>query len=396
MKDNQNQTQVVSEQQDYIKSNFLISSKYKSTLLENKIMAISLSHMAEAVEDSDSGAVISRIKASEIMKMLNKKGGSFYDQLKAAAESMTGKSICMEDRDREVFDFISVIIRATYKDGIFSIEYNPHIKKYIKNIRQNFTILNLPTMLDFKSVYSFRLYELLKSKAYRPKNSKVQGNTYRIEFLLSELKLDLGVVNADSDKVKRALKSNGGKIPDYDKAVDIAPDKMFSAWQDFKRYVLNTAIEEINEKTEIVVEYDTVKAGKGGKVYQINFLVTFKDDEDAKAKGLSDEEKEGIIDEIYDMLNGKLKMKDVKAVAAAADYNIKKVEKAYEAAEKSKHIKNLTGYLISAVTEGYELIEMEDKAAASKKRKKKNSFNDIMETDYDVSEIEKLIIANEN
>lgn len=81
---------------------------------------------------------------------------------------------------------------------------------------------------------------------------------------------------------------------------------------------------------------------------------------------------------------------------AAADYNIKKVEKAYEAAEKSKHIKNLTGYLISAVTEGYELIEMEDKAAASKKRKKKNSFNDIMETDYDVSEIEKLIIANEN
>ena len=37
---------------------------------------------------------------------------------------------------------------------------------------------------------------------------------------------------------------------------------------------------------------------------------------------------------------------------------------------------------------------MEDKAAASKKRKKRNSFNDIMETDYDVSEIEKLIIAN--
>ena len=49
---------------DYSKPNFLISAKYKSSLMANKVLAISLSRLQEA-EDSKDGVLISDIKASE-------------------------------------------------------------------------------------------------------------------------------------------------------------------------------------------------------------------------------------------------------------------------------------------------------------------------------------------
>ena len=40
---------------DYVKSNFLIGAKYKSSLLENKVMAISLNKIKDAEEDKEGG-----------------------------------------------------------------------------------------------------------------------------------------------------------------------------------------------------------------------------------------------------------------------------------------------------------------------------------------------------
>ena len=59
--DNNGQESVL-ETVQYQKSNFIISGKYKSSLLENKLMAISLSKLQYAEETSDS--LVSRIKAS--------------------------------------------------------------------------------------------------------------------------------------------------------------------------------------------------------------------------------------------------------------------------------------------------------------------------------------------
>ena len=65
---------------DYVKSNFLIGAKYKSSLLENKVMAISLNKIKDAEEDKE-GTLIVRLKASELKKLLDSKSGSFYSQL---------------------------------------------------------------------------------------------------------------------------------------------------------------------------------------------------------------------------------------------------------------------------------------------------------------------------
>lgn len=376
------------EQTEYFKSNFLIGAKYKSTLLENKIMAISLSHIQNAEEDMNTGALISKIPASELRELMGVKGGSFYNQLDKAAKSMTGKTIGMSNPEKKVFDYIAVIIRAHYEGGIFTLEYNPHMKSYIQDIKQNFTILNLPTMLEFDSVYSFRLYELLKSKAYYPKGIDRRENVFKISFSVSELKLNLGVVNAELDKVKKAL--HNSKTPDYDKAIEISPEKVFETWYEFKRRALDIAVKEINKKTDMEVTYNSLKSGRGGKVYQIDFIVELNKEE-KKADELSQEDKDNIIDEIFEFIEEPVKLKDIRAIVEAAEYDKDKVKKAYDIMKNSNSdINNMVGFMIKAIKDNFSL------PVSIKKDKNPSTaqFNQFMHQDYDIEALEKELLNN--
>ncbi|MBO5621939.1 MAG: hypothetical protein J5959_09965, partial [Butyrivibrio sp.] len=52
----------------YSKSNFLIGAKYKSTLLENQILAISLSNAKDFHKD-EKGILVSTIQAKDIISL---------------------------------------------------------------------------------------------------------------------------------------------------------------------------------------------------------------------------------------------------------------------------------------------------------------------------------------
>lgn len=377
----------------YKKANIIISSKYRSSLLENQIMAISLAHINQAEEDP-SGALIQRMKASELSKLVDSNQGSFYGQLKKTARAMTGRSIGMEDPEQKKFLYISAITTASYENGIFTIEYNRHLKKYLKNIAQNFTWLKLETILLFESAYSFRLYEILKSKAYTPKGQK-KTNRYEITFSLSELKLDLGVVNSELDSVKKVL--NDTKVPDYDRAVEISPERMFSRWSDFKRRVLDVAVQEINEKTELRVDYDTKKAGKGGKVYQIDFYVEIMDEEEENnIIEMTDEEKDAVLEAIMELMDERLNLKEYRSIAEASNYNIDKIKKAYEVMKQSStEVKNVVGYMIKAIEEEYK-NKTYKKATKATKISAKNIFTNFEnQREYDFEALEEELIGKE-
>lgn len=55
------------------------------------------------------------------------------------------------------------------------------------------------------------------------KDIKTDNDVFEIPFLLSELKLQIGVVNSNLDKVRNIL--NKSKNPDYDYAVEASPEK---------------------------------------------------------------------------------------------------------------------------------------------------------------------------
>ena len=127
----------------YSKSNYLISAKYSSSLLENKITAISLAKIQkkEYTEDKN-GRIVCSMTANELRKLMNANAGSFYSQLEPVAINMTSRTIGFSDPGKNggVFDYISVVDRARYEDGVFTIFYNSDVKDYLSDFKANFTI----------------------------------------------------------------------------------------------------------------------------------------------------------------------------------------------------------------------------------------------------------------
>lgn len=374
---------------DYVKSNFLIGAKYKSSLLENKVMAVSLNKIKDAQEDKE-GTLIVRLKASELKKLLDSKSGSFYSQLEKVGSSMTGRVIGMSDPETERFHYMSVINNAHYENGELTLEYNKNLNKYLKNIKQNFTKLNLETMLDFKSVYSFRLYELLKSRAYYPKG--VNGdNTFVISYDLAELKLDLGVINAELDKVRKIL--NDSQTPNYEEALEASPEKVFTTWFEFRRNCIDVAVKEINDKrdkTEMVVDYKPKKSGQGGKVYGVDFYIklckSINQGTSQAVNGdnaeLSEDDKLNFYDEIRDLIEEGIKSKDARAIAEASGFNMDLIREKYTIAVK-QDVDNIVGWLIAAIKNDYK------DTAPGKKGKQGSRFNDFEQRKYDYSALER-------
>ena len=393
-KTKENKVSAIRHNDTYSKGNLLITAKYRSSLLENKLLAIALANIQNSYED-DNGNLISELKASEIKKLMGDSSNSIYRHLEPIAQQMTGRTIGMKDPEREIFDYKSVVTHAHYENGTFTIEFNHLLKDQIIDIQNKYTVLNLPTMLLFKSVYSFRLYELLKSMSYIPKGQKrnEEDKNWELKFQLSELKLELGVVNANSDRVQKILSNK--KHPNYDEAVKAAPEQVFEQYRDFKRRVLDVAVSEINEKTEINVEYETLKSGRGGKVNAIIFYVSY-DNVAQKEEIVKTEEVvekpmdiDELLDEIYDILEGNFKLKDVRKIAKEADYNLVSIKKAYKVYKKNEdNVENSVGFMIAAIKDGYE------STAKKKKTKAKKTFVEFDQNEYDFDDLEGQLIDN--
>lgn len=157
---------------------------------------------------------------------------------------------------------------------------------------------------------------------------------------------------------------------------------------------MDVAIKEINDKTDIRVRYDTVKGGKGGKVYEVKFYVTLlciknivEPDENEDLSNIVDED--DAIDEIYRLLGNNIKsVRDARSIAKAAGNDLEKIRKAYRIYEAKKDVSNIVGFMIAAIEKDF-----------SEPIKKKNSFTDFemnrqMSTE-EIDELEKVLLERQ-
>ena len=386
------------KQENLMKSNYFIGNKYKASLNENKITYIAMLKIQNKdYEEQDDGIYVS-LTASELREQLKNTSGSFYSSLKSVANEMTGNNMGIADDENERFEFITLINKATYENGILTIRFANDLKSNLINIKKNFTNLPAEVVLEFKNKYSFPLYQLLKSQCYYPASYKgARDNVFAVTIGLSELKLDMGVVNSQIDVVKKILLNGKGTRADYDKAIEASPEKMFDRWADFDRRALKPAVKEINEKSDIYVEYKKKVAGRGGKTRDVDFTVWLdKDKKDLEVdtvsleegeikSNLSDADKFARTLEIAEILrkyNIELSYLDIVSIAEAGVYNIENIETACKVLKNtSSSVDNEVGFLITAIKKGFEPSE-----------KRKNKFNNFESRDYNMSELEELLL----
>ncbi|MEO2154142.1 MAG: replication initiation protein [Aquificota bacterium] len=125
------------------------------------------------------------------------------------------------------------------------VEWSPYLAPFILELRKGFTLYEIRNFLRLDSLYAKKLYRFLK---------KLQKYG-RVEVPIEEIRFYLEV-----------------------------EDKYKNHFGLFELYVLKPSVEEINEKTDLYVEYETKREGKGrgGKVVALIFKIKQKPQEGIK------------------------------------------------------------------------------------------------------------------
>lgn len=314
------------------KSNDLILSKYKSSsVLEAKVLAISLTRIQMAGETP-----YARISTSEIKHLLydEKDDKNIYTRLKKISQDMTSRSIFIENAKKNEFIAFTLVPVAKYKDGTLELKFNSEVAPYILNLKQNFTTYGLTNILKLKSTTSLRMYEILKKEVYKI----TEPDTYtQVEYSLAELKSLLGMIDLSETEMKN-LRDRGYS---WEEIEEKSNPKTTLKYNTFKTRVLEKAQKELKENTDICFEFKPIKGGRGARVKTIVFTIKKND-------GLDQ------IRELQEYIDhNELTIKDLTTFLKDADGDSQRVVDAIRAADEQKYISNYVGWIRTAIRDGF-------------------------------------------
>lgn len=109
------------------------------------------------------------------------------------------------------------------QQGVISVRLDEVLKPYLLKLQREYTSLDLSIALAMDRKYAIRLYEILKCYVGL-KNKK-------IVFELDDLKEKLSAKN-------------------------------YTRFYDFRKHILDNALEEINELADFIVKYEPIKKGR--------------------------------------------------------------------------------------------------------------------------------------
>lgn len=211
-----------------VKANSLIEASYRLTLDEMRLLALTIGTM-----NPKSDQQVFEFSVSEFVNQFPEVNADrAYTQIKSAIERISERWVKTED-ERHVTKFRWVSSQTYFKkEGRFKIALTNEIMPYLTQLKGQFTQYQLNHISGFSSVHAIRLYELFTQY-------KRLGDRYiSVEDLKKWLQLE--------DK--------------YDR------------YNNLNQRVLTPALSEINEKSDLFVEYEPIK--KGRKVTGIEFRIT--------------------------------------------------------------------------------------------------------------------------
>ena len=349
------------------RSNVLIESKSSTSLFERKLLNIAIAK-ASIVD----GELIASVSTKDIKNYLHISGNSIYTRLKEASKETLGHVVSIEDEGNENFIMFNVVNKCEYRDGVFTTRFTKEMKPHIYNLKKDYTRMSLDVLCSFKSLFTTRIYEILRTQYYRFEKEQTEElivpKPPKKAYSLSELKFTLNVVDVNASKTVKRLVEQGR----FEEALEEIKDASFEDWRNFRRKVLEVAKKELEESeySEICFDYEPVKVGKGGKVTGVIFKVrknpncTHHSDlwrirGEEMPEIISDvleakrpEIQEGMILEVADIFgNEPVTIQDIKTIIIASEYDVNAIKKAFEMAKEQKFIGNLVGWMRSCLEE---------------------------------------------
>jgi len=343
-----------------VKSNDLVEARYKITAFESKIIAL----LTSVVNKDDKDFEVHRFLVKDLLRVLGL-GEKNYNDLEQITKNLMKKVVLIKRADRTLQ--ISFLSSAEYfrGEGVIELSFDPKLKPYLLNLKENFIKYNFGTILRLQSSYSIRFYELIiKWKSIG-----------KFRLSVNELRLLFGI-----------------------------EEKKYKRYNDFKKAVLLKAKEELKSKTDLYFDFKEVKESR--KITYIDFFIreTGQKLSNIRAEKLSISKKPQTLepDSIKSLV--KIGLSEVKAQELADKYSSKRIEKQIEYLPYRK-AKNRSAVLIKSIEENWSAPDKyleENQTDLTKKlnseKKKKESLEKQREaeelqkqTEYDHYQLEKLI-----
>ena len=212
-----------------VKDNALINASYNLEVTEQRLILLSIIRARETGQGISSDSKL-EIHASDYASRFDVTKEAAYNALKNAVNNLFERKFSFKeihkDTNKEIVVKSRWVSRIAYVDDLATLEitFAPDVVPLITRLEKHFTSYQLKQVAQLTSKYAIRLYEFLI--AWRD-----VGKTPVIS--LSEFREKLGL-----------------EMNEYQKMVN------------FKSRVLEPAIKQINELTDIHVKYEQYKTGR--------------------------------------------------------------------------------------------------------------------------------------
>lgn len=214
------------------KSNDLVEARYHFSIWETRVFT----KLVSLIQPGDEDFKKYKLQIRDLVSFFGVNDNDAYVKIKAVPDNLLKKVVTIPytENGEERFLKTGLIAQASIpkkKEGYIELSFHPDLKPYLLQLKRTFLSYDIRNVLKISSVYSIRIYELLK---------QYEKIGYR-EFDIDTLKVILGV----SDKYK--------------------------LYGHFKSRIILKAQEDLKLYTDICFSFTEIKAGR--KVIAILFEI---------------------------------------------------------------------------------------------------------------------------
>ncbi len=222
-----------------VTSNELVEAKYNFTLWQKRVFV----YLVSQIDRRDKEFKLQRIYIKDLLNFFNVKSKDDYNAIRRVPEHLFNARIQTPYYTEEGYKrWRKTRILSAYTEpgdiqpgnAYIELKFNDDLRPHLLELNTLFTKYEIKNIIDLRSVYSFRFYEILKSRRY---------NTAFLTLGLEELKEMLDV------------------------------ETLYPKYANFKQKVIQMAQRELEEHCDIGFTFKEIKNGRGGKVEKIEFVI---------------------------------------------------------------------------------------------------------------------------
>ncbi|NCQ40296.1 replication initiation protein [Shewanella vesiculosa] len=211
------------------KHNALVEASYKLTLNEQRLILFCISKIDPRKPLAKDNSFT--ISASEFSETFGIDEKNAYKELEKASKTLSERWIkTYKHGEKEKFRWIFGMIYHK-NEGKLTLGFSPWIEPYLTKLYKQFTSYKLAQVSKLKSIYSIRLFEFI--------------NQFK----------KTGKLSIDIEKFKERLELKSG----------------YSRFYNLKKRVIEPAVKELSEKSNISIDWKPIKSGRNTKQLEFTF-----------------------------------------------------------------------------------------------------------------------------